>query len=66
MTVVVVLAIVFILVVKWRVGHQSRRRSEAEGRQLMHRPLGEFDARFPADRLERSAFKRRGRRRRGF
>jgi len=66
MTFLVIAAIIFILVVKWRMGHQARRRSEAEARQLMHRPLGEFDARFPADRLERSAFKRRGRRRRGF
>jgi hypothetical protein len=61
-----VVAVVVLVVVRWRLAHHARRRSEAEARQVTHRPLGEFDARFPADRLQRSSFGRRARRRRGF
>lgn len=46
----VVLMVVVALVVRWRLGHRRRRRSEAQVRQLAHRPLAEFDARFPAER----------------
>ena len=46
----VLVVVVLVLVVKWRLGHRARRRSEAEFRQLAHRPMTAEDARFPADR----------------
>lgn len=43
-------AIVFVGVLRWRLGHAARRKSEAIQRQQSLRPLGEWEARFPADR----------------
>lgn len=66
MVAVIVLSLAVVVVVRWRMGHGERRRSEAAARQTTHRPLGEFDARFPMDRLDRKRFRRGSRRRIGF
>jgi len=50
MEVVFVLGLVLLFVVRWRIEHRGRRRREAAALQMQHRPLSEFDARFPADR----------------
>ncbi len=50
MTVLLVVVIVAFVLVRWRLGHYKRRKEEAAALQLQHRPLSEFDARFPADR----------------
>lgn len=67
MTGVVVVALVLLVVIRWRMEHRRRRSEEAEARQLAWRPVSEFDARFPADR-RRVRHSRLGRRRtlRGF
>lgn len=52
-----------VLFTLWRAGHRRRRRAEAQALQLTHRPLNEFDARFPADRRLEAGSRRRSRRR---
>jgi hypothetical protein len=58
---------VLVLVLRWRVMRHKHRTLEQQSFQLAHRPMNEFDARFPADRRQgRGLGGRRYRKRLGF
>ena len=64
---VVIVLLLIVLVIRWRVMRAHHRTLEQESFQLQHRPLSEFDARFPADRRRGSGLGgKRYRKRLGF
>lgn len=58
--------VLVVLVVRWRIRHVGRRRVELGAAQAARRPLSDFDARFPADRRQGRASRRRRGARWGF